>query len=337
MIYSSAATLGPITIKQIEERLKNYRSGITLPYEADGRKLFLPSSAITVVAAGTGQGKTSFMLNLLCECLKASESKRFYFLSYEEPAFIIAVKILMILSNHRFEDADNFNQFIDYFREKRFQITAETPQPLRTALKIFKDWTNDRLLYLCDSETTIGDLSTALHKQDERVEIGAVFVDYIQRVRLDQVQASLERYLQVKHVSQELLSVAKDVGCPVVVGAQFNRSQRSQSALDAIRESADIGHDASLVLALSRKQASATQGGTSDLRVSVEKNRYGPNGSIYNLKLNGPTFLISSQPKTHNTQASSTQTPTVMSGGAWSNFADVKAESFTDWQGTSSE
>jgi replicative DNA helicase len=310
--------------------LKNYRSGITLPYEADGRKLFPPSSAITVVAAGTGQGKTSFMLNLLCECLKASENKRFYFLSYEEPAFIIAVKILMILSNHRFEDADNFNRFIDYFRKNLFQITTETPEPLQAALKTLKDWTDNKLLYLCDAETTIGDLSTALHKQDERIEIGAVFVDYIQRVRLDQAQASLERYLQVKHVSQTLLNVAKDVGCPVVVGAQFNRTRANQSALDAIRESADIGHDASLVLALSRKQASATHGGTSDLRVSVEKNRYGPNGSIYNLKLNGPTFFISSQPKTHNTQASSTQTPTVMAGGAWSSFVDGKVEDFTN-------
>lgn len=340
---SSHDILNPTTIDQIQERLKDYESGIRLPYKADGQQLFLPASGITVVAAGTGMGKTTFLLNLLCECLKTSR-ERFYFVSYEEPAFLLAVKILMILSKHSFDDGDNFNRFIAYFRHHGLRVTNNMPESLRAALDTLRRWTDEGRLYLCDPETTVEKLVEAMQQQNERIGIGieagigvgAVFVDYIQRVRIKSQQQS--RYLEVKEISQKLRSMAVELGRPVIVGAQFNKNDANSSVLDSIRESADIGHDAVLVLALKREKKPKSGNTSTNLSVEVAKNRYGPSGTIYKLKVHDPTFHISPQDEQGSASAAQkafVPTPLdVKPGGAWSSLAaDEPTHLFADWAG----
>jgi replicative DNA helicase len=115
----------------------------------------------------------------------------------------------------------------------------------------------------------------------QRYEIGALFVDYLQRV-----EGEGERKLdQVGNVIRGFKNLARDLDIPVIVLAQVSRQVEQRRPpiprMGDLSDSSEIEKEADQVLMLYREEvynAESTKRGVA--RIIVEKNRHGPTGYI---------------------------------------------------------
>lgn len=132
-----------------------------------------------------------------------------------------------------------------------------------------------RLSSLLNPELDCYTLVKGIREHCRPEETGAIFIDYIQKVRLVGGAYPKDRYQQLQTISDKLRRLAGELNIPIIVGAQLNRSVSAWPlSLDHIRESSDIGQDASLVLALKRERRANAE--TETLKVHVCKDRRGP-------------------------------------------------------------
>lgn len=284
----------PYLVEDLEADILTAKDGLHTGYEVLDRLLSIPQGAITIVAGRPGHGKTTFKLNLLARMLKAYRELSFAFFSYEESRRALALKLLMLESGEVLSEAHNFGHFLRYFKEERHTNAA-----IEQAVSRYDEWTRSGRLLLSDQRLTAEDLSSTIGHLAGQGPLGAVFVDYIQKVPL-QESSSSQRYLEVQKVSGLLLDAAVRQDIPLVLGAQLGRDPQSKDKvrLDNLRESGDIEQDANLVLGLlnKAKQEEEDSGKPAqrrvDLEIAVLKNRAGRAGTSASLAFDGPTLQI---------------------------------------------
>ena len=88
-----------------------------------------------------------------------------------------------------------------------------------------------------------------------QLDVGVIFIDYIQLI--DDIKNKYQsEYLKYKSISKRLLELAKNNKISIILGSQFNTSDKQEDTLttDSIRESKDIGYYASLILGIKTKK-----------------------------------------------------------------------------------
>ena len=258
----------------------------------------IPIGAITIIAGRPGHGKTTLQLNLLVNMLRGYPSKKFYFFSYEESRKALAVKLVMIMAKKILSQDQNFEAYLNYFREKR----GSDPQ-IDKAIQDYEAFTSSGRLLISDSMSPAEELASTIDLLAREGDTGAVIVDYIQRIPLLKPSQS-QRYLDIKAISALLLEKAVSLNIPIILGAQLGRGQftGSKVKLDNLRESGDIEQDANFVLGLYTQaiddlekddyQAPDKQSPEVDMEISVLKNRAGLAGKKYTLSFNRPALTI---------------------------------------------
>lgn len=264
----------------------------------------IPEGAITVVAGRPGHGKTAFMANCLLNQVAKYPDKKFYFFSYEESRARLAVRLLMILAGEVIMADRNKGEYLYYLKRGREGIKRPT---IETAIKTFDDYTSSSRLVLVDRMPPAEDLASTIEHICRRQDVGAIYVDYIQKVSLRRPQS--QRYLDIKQASQLLLGQAVSQNVPVIVGAQLGRPPQGHSnkwqatvSLDNLRESGDIEQDTNLVLGLWNEVAGAdpeeeaaitTFTRVAELKVACLKSRDSQPGWTKTLNFEGATQRIS--------------------------------------------
>lgn len=308
-------TFQPVDIAALKCRAQNLESGVDTTLRSGEHRLVLPSGGITVVAGSPGEGKTSLMLNLLYRLLRSNPEKRFFFFSYEEPDLFLIYKLLMIGSNVEL-GRRNFDAFIEHFKTASWRGEDEKEPRLAGALDELAGWSREERLCLLAPELDCFALVRAIREQCTPETTGAIFIDYIQKVRLVGGPAAKDRYQQLQVVSDELRRLAGDLRVPIVVGAQLNRSVRAwPPSLDHIRESADIGQDASLVLALKREKRSQDE--LERLRVYVCKDRRSRAHYEMAFSFKGATYRVDTLGPNEAKALIRQEAATVEGGGVW--------------------
>ena len=243
----------PTTESAIKDKLANAPEGIVTDYtfwEYDESKsryvnpwtLTLPAGALTVVAGASGHGKTSLMMNL---SLKAVETGRVAFFNYEESKEAVTIKTLLayigepISANGRKTAVDYFKNGTDaygLFHQKRKEFFSTLVETGR--------------LNIQDVTPPAEELCDAIRYLHKETELGAVFVDYIQLLRLKEARRGASRQEELSHICELLKRLAKETGLPIILGAQFNREVNNPTKMHytKIREAGDIEHSASLIL-----------------------------------------------------------------------------------------
>ena len=183
--------------------------------------------------------------------LKRYPELAFAFFSYEESRRALALKLIMLEAGvvlDRDRPAHNFGHYLRYFKEER-----QTRPAIEEAISLYESWTSSGRLLLSDQRLSAEDLSVTIGHLSGRGPLGAVFVDYIQKV----LSRSLlrQRFQDIQRVSGLLLDTAVRLDLPVILGAQLGRDKDSKDKvrLDNLRESGDIEQDANLVLGLLNK------------------------------------------------------------------------------------
>ncbi|MDK9699872.1 MAG: toprim domain-containing protein [bacterium] len=287
----------PYTFSQLQTDIQTTSEGLATGYPSLDKILQIPNEAITIIAGRPSHGKTTLLMNLCRNLVEQYPERRFLFFSYEETRKQLGLKFLTMYAGAIIDEARNLRQYENYLRGDNSGQPA-----IQQAATKFQSITETGRLLLVDEPYQVDDLANVLAMYTELFPVGAVFIDYIQKVRIQGKFAT--RQLELQKISERLLETAKSLRLPILLGAQLGRDKDSKDKvrLDNLREAGDIEQDANLVLGLFNPSLNKTQdeGGRStarvvDLKVTVLKNRNGRAGDELTLKFDRPLWTISDQ------------------------------------------
>lgn len=291
---SISKDIKPPSLEGYVKRLKEKQQGLKTGYENLDNLIRIPQEAITIIAGRPSHGKTTFLLNLYLNMIKTYPEKAFFFFSYEETEDQLITKIINILSGAVIDEAFNISQIENYMRGEN-----TNNQKIETGKSKFARFTEDSRLWIIDEPYYIEELIDTLAYLHSRYNIGAVFIDYIQKIKINGRYPT--RQMELKNISESLLEAAKGLSIPIILGAQLGRDplRKNKVRLDNLRESGDIEQDANMVIGIYNEAVEKAQDEGEklkdrviDLNVTVLKNRNGKVNETVNLEFDRPVLWI---------------------------------------------
>lgn len=283
------------TLENLQEDVSQTRPGLKTGYASLDRLSLIPQEAITIIGARPSHGKTTLLMNLILNMTELYPDRSFFYFSYEESKKQVGVKLLNILSGEVVDRNFNLIHLENYLRGNNTdRLTIEAGK-----MK-FRDLTESKRLWIIDEPFFIDELADTLVYFRERYDIGAVFIDYIQKIKIKGRYQT--RQIEIQKISERILETAKGLSIPIILGAQLGRDPQhtDKVRLDNLREAGDIEQDANLVLGLYNEAMEKAQdrGGEfskSDevkLKITVLKNRNGLVNEEAILIFNRPLLTI---------------------------------------------
>ncbi|MGD0233161.1 MAG: DnaB-like helicase C-terminal domain-containing protein [Syntrophorhabdales bacterium] len=295
----------PYTLEDLVKDITQTGRGLKTGYESLDKLVRIPQGAITIVAGRPSHGKTTFLLNLLLKMVKADPGGHFFFFSYEESKRQVGLKLINILSGVVIRDPrQNLTQIENYLRGNN-----KGNSKIEDGKGLFKTFTETDRLWVIDEPYFVDDLTDTIAYLKERYGIGAVFIDYLQKVKIKGRYPT--RQLELQKISERVLETAKALSLPIILGAQLGRDVGTKDTakkvrLDNLREAGDIEQDANLVLGLYNEamQMDEDSGEFStenevDLRVTILKNRNGVVNDDVTFTFNRPILTIEEKDEGH--------------------------------------
>ncbi|MBF0402296.1 MAG: hypothetical protein HQL90_16220, partial [Magnetococcales bacterium] len=300
----------PIVYDEYLSKLRLKPDGLKTEWPSLDDLIRIPNEALTIIGGRPSHGKTTVMLNMLMNMVQAEENngKAFFFFSYEETQTQLISKVINVLSEtiiHTATPGRNLTYSEDYIKQDNTGILKITE-----AIAKFKRYAeHEKTLWIIDEPFEIGALINTLSHIKERYDVGAVFIDYIQKIKSDGKFGT--RQLELQDISVRLLDCAKSLSLPIILGAQLGRDPNAGKGkpekiakrvvrLDNLREAGDIEQDANLVLGVwNEAMEEAQDTGTTlrdndvDIDIMVLKNRNGAVNEKATLTFHSPTLKIS--------------------------------------------
>ena len=226
----------------------------------------LPPGDLVIVGARPSMGKTALMLCLADAADQAGTPVGI--VSSEQSQAQVAMRLLALrgpLSVHR-------------MRTGRMD-DADWPRLTHAASLL-----NDSKIEIMDrSQPTIAEIERQARAWRHRAGIGALYVDYIQRLR---GSGRERRHEDVGDVVRGLKGIARDLEIPVVALAQVNRSVEARGDKRPLpgdlKDSGEIEQEADEILMLYRDEVyrpDSHEAGTAE--INITKNRHGPTGRLH--------------------------------------------------------
>ncbi|HNA62985.1 MAG TPA: DnaB-like helicase C-terminal domain-containing protein, partial [Rhabdochlamydiaceae bacterium] len=281
-------------VENLKADLSTIQEGLKTGYKSIDKTIQIPQEAITIIAGRPSHGKTTTLLNFFVNMVKQYPDREFYFFSYEEPKNQILLKVLNILSGEFINEANNLANLEGYLRGGLSKLPK-----VNEALATLQSMTESHRLVVCDYPYFVDDLSKLIASLKERGKMGAIFIDYIQKIKF-RGKAST-RQLELQKISETILETAKFNSVPIILGAQLGRGNTKAEVLrlDNLREAGDIENDAKLVLGIwnGSKETAESKGETLtgrmvDLDLVILKNRNGPSNQTISLVFDRPLSTL---------------------------------------------
>lgn len=213
---------------------------------------FAPA-AITLIGGRPSHGKTTFMFNLMLSMSEAYKAHSFYFFTYEEPSKNIYVKLLNRLTASDLNEHygaglsrnTNYEFIKQYIAQQRSDI-VEIEEGKRK-LKVLVD---SGRIQIIDRNYSVEQLYALISYLNKKESIGAVFIDYIQRMSTE--RRTQDKRTEIAHISDQVLQIAKDTGLPIILGAQLNRGAAGSNrpSLENLKEAGNLEEDSNTVLSV---------------------------------------------------------------------------------------
>lgn len=242
----------PYSTELAISEIMNKQTGLNTGFGSLDLYITIPTGAITLVAGRPSHGKTTFLINLMLKMVERYKDKKFYFFSYEESKSALFVKLVTVLSNTVINDKyENKNsQMIESFiREGANKPNLNSPlDNIYKSIKKYEKFVRDGRLWLVDTPLDVETLAGTIEDLKYRGDLGAVFIDYAQRVKFNG-RYETER-VKIARISETLRETATRLDIPLIVGTQLNRDNKGKPQLDHLKEAGNLEEDANLVLGL---------------------------------------------------------------------------------------
>jgi len=281
-------------LREVLEEYQRSQAALTSPVAAEARAITtgymdldtlllggLKRAELIIVAARTGLGKTSLLLNFARNAALRQKATVAIF-SLEMAAEQLAQRLLAMESG---VDSARIGTGVLNDREERLISRAIG----RLA---------DASIYIDDSPVlTMAEIRAKARRLQVERGLDLVLVDYLQLVRPD---LRLENRVQeVSYISRSLKALARDLDVPVVAAAQLSRAADTRAShipqLSDLRESGSIEQDADVVMFVYREAAYIRKEEweemhkdkpsqaypAEDAQIIVAKHRNGPTSTIH--------------------------------------------------------
>ncbi|MBS1988850.1 hypothetical protein JST56_07755 [Candidatus Dependentiae bacterium] len=252
--------LGKNSEEEIIKELQLVSPGISTGYKIGAIDLSFPGGAVSIIAAPTGHGKTTALINFTLGALERNPDQDAYFFTYEESGASILSLFVNSWVNKNLSNKsigalskNNRKSIENYFRSGTDEFFTDT---LRSLFKMhkdqfFQDLINTERLKVFYSDWTANQLIEAIHFiKNNRPRTGLIVIDYMQLLKLS--NSKISRQEELKKICLMLKDCAIKTGLPIVLAAQFNRTVVTESELrsENIGEAGDIERIASLILGM---------------------------------------------------------------------------------------
>ena len=285
----------PYTLGRLQEDMLQTPDAMKTGYESLDKLVGIPQGALSIVAARPSHGRTAFLMNLFLNMVADNEEQAFFFFSYKESRKWVALKLLNILSGKVIDEDRNLDLLERYVKGGY----GSTPE-IEKGKNEFNLLTEKGRLWIIDEPYFVDDLVDAVVHLSRRHDVGAIFIDSVQKIKTRGDHSS--RQAELQRVSERMLETAKSLSVPIILGARVDGDpqRKDKMALEDLKGAGDIGQDAQLVLGLyTDALEQAIEDGTNlaesalDLKVKVLKNRNGPINQEAILSFSRPLMKIS--------------------------------------------
>jgi replicative DNA helicase len=287
--------LRPYSLVDLESDIQTNKEGLKTGWPALDKLIRIPQEALTIIAGQPSHGKTSVLLNMFINSINLYPDRQFLYYSYEENSKHLALKLIINMSEHCEDELNNFSYF-----EKIIKQKDSIGQPaIKAAVQKLETMTKNRRLWLFDHGPDLDDLHKEIAFLSNQQNLGGIFIDYVQKMKLKDTTLERQRELQV--ISNELLRMAKAFKVPIILGAQLEKSKdpnEQHVKLDQLRDAGDIEQDANLILGVYNKSMLKARQGVQmndrmvDLTLSILKNRNGAVNQNVVLRFDRPVLKI---------------------------------------------
>jgi DNA primase catalytic core len=291
-------TILPYTLDDLIEDVKQTKEGLKTGYKALDKFVTIPEEAITIIAGRPSHGKTTFLLNMYLNMIEAYKDKTFVYFSYEETRKQLGLKILNIIAGVAIDEKKNILELSKYLKGEHI-LSNDKGALIEDAKRKLESYMQSKRLLLIDQPFYLDELENCLNFLSQKYEIGAIFIDYIQKIKTK--KGFPMRQLQLQKISQSILEIAKTLKLPVILGAQLGRDKsKNKVRLDNLREAGDIEQDANLVLGVVNKsmlekeneEEEETFERVVELEIKILKNRNGVANKSIELEFDRPVLKI---------------------------------------------
>jgi replicative DNA helicase len=319
--------LRPTSEEEIKKEEASLPESLNTGFIIAGEELLLPGGQLSVYAGPTNHGKTIVLINTALQVADRYPDKRFIFFSYEERANSIIQYFLNTYINIDLNSSKGGNRRLlrDYFRTGSTQFIAQANRGHFESKKaeFFRDYIENGRILIKGVDYNSEELDLAIrHLHKKEPSLGGVFIDYFQLLRLPQAQSKNSRQEELKQICQDLNSLAKNTGLPLILSAQFNREVTNLMRLHPtnIGEAGDIERIVNTLIGLWNMDkkpvlkgitdAEATEinnkirkrrlleEGAKNMYLEILKSRDLPTGSFDFLEFNGNTGKVSNRDTT---------------------------------------
>ena len=239
--------LTPIKETELTERLTNRPESLKSGYTIGGEELLLPSGAITILAAPTSHGKTTFLINLALNVVETYPDKQVYLFSYEEDSDSILIKTLNTYLDTSINGSKNNRATLKNYYTGNNRATLPEGKD-----KFYTDLIDTNRLNINYVNYNSDTLIESIRYLIKNANPGAIFIDYIQLLNLPQGSkyVTYSRQEEVKKICDNLKDFSVETGLPIILGAQFNRDVNNLLKIHStkIGESGDIERAANTIV-----------------------------------------------------------------------------------------
>lgn len=256
----------------------------------------LPQGALTIIAGRPSHGMTTFMVNLILSMIKLYPSKAFLFHSYAECRRDVGLKFLNAISGEVLDEFDNLGSLGNYLAENDTRVRG-----VEEGKREFTELTEGKRLWITDTPYELEDLVQTITKMAETFEVGGVFIDYLQRLKMRGSYSTREA--EMLDITSELARTARSLSVPIIlgmrIGIQGDRKAESKERAIRLSNLLDADSDAHLIIGLwnesvrkEKETGKTSRTRTTDLELLILKNKNGPANNEIILSLDRPVLRI---------------------------------------------
>ncbi len=251
------------------QKTKDGMRGVPTGFASLDNKLAgLQKSALYILAARPGVGKTTFSLNIaLHAAFKAKQTVGFFSLEMSKEELVDR-----LLVGH----AD-----IDAWRLKTGRLTEEDNRKLIEAMGEL----SEANMFIDDTPgASVLEMRTKARRLKSEKNLGLVVVDYLQLA--DPGRRFESRTQEVSYISLNLKNLARELQVPVLALSQLSRSVEQRGTgkpvLSDLRESGSIEQDADVVMFIYKDNENddLLDTGKKIIKIDIAKHRGGATGEI---------------------------------------------------------
>lgn len=217
----------PFQLELLAENLKNSRESLPTGFKSLDQFITIPSNSITLIVSRPKHGKTCFMLNMLLNMCRLFPGKRFLFYSYEEPKWDVFLKLINMSGIKQFTARGNHQTNLERW-EYEFNhigiddLKKKTNDDLEySGLKNFLE-ISDRV-HVIDSNHNCTGLMDSIQSFAKTFEIGAVFIDSLPKIQLEDEKKAMDRRQQLQEIANNLRKFASEKRLPLILSAPLTR------------------------------------------------------------------------------------------------------------------